>query len=289
MKSFRLIFIIIFTFVCGQSSFADHSIFWSEVKNKIKYVTEIQFSESLPHEFKRPKGVWQTVLEAKVEVAQIEKSFCLLHKVALNDQKGLLGFFEKSNGSCLTQILDLKNTIEMDGLKLLSDPKQSGLLKIEYFFKGKVRNVSIEFLNLKILRELSLKSYDTKKYKSSNFYRNKKGLIYLSSPLNILKKPSSENLQDRYLDKKQRFCHQFDMNCKEVMPFNCDSCKYGWYEVVGKGCPNGSPKVCGISQCGQRGEPACPRGYSIGSKNESGFCERGLKQIYDENEILICL
>ncbi len=105
------------------------------------------------------------------------------------------------------------------------------------------------------------------------------------------------NFTDTYLEKKSQVCQSVTPECV-LSPGICEMCRYGFYEVVRSNCVLGNPKLCGPNRCGERGEPACPRGFlwekgipkqACFDDSNAGFCRPGLKTVCDENKILICL
>ncbi len=105
------------------------------------------------------------------------------------------------------------------------------------------------------------------------------------------------NPTDDYLNKNLIKCHELNESCEIVQHFRCDQCRYGWFETVGGKCTGIKDKFCGRNHCGSKGQPACPRGqnynqfdFHVNCSNDSttGFCEKGLKTICDDN-VLICI
>jgi hypothetical protein len=91
-------------------------------------------------------------------------------------------------------------------------------------------------------------------------------------------------------------CHSVDAKCRSKKEYACDSCPYGFIEVVGGLCPKGGDKYCAPVSCGGVGEIACyrgsvhPAGYGkLACQNDSveGLCNFGLKTIC-QNGILFC-
>ena len=87
--------------------------------------------------------------------------------------------------------------------------------------------------------------------------------------------------------KSGALCHDFNEQCEEVIPFRCDLCRDGWFEVIGPSCPLGRKRFCGEDICGRKGKTACPRGfrYQVAKKKKwpckapptAVFCEDGLE------------
>ena len=104
-------------------------------------------------------------------------------------------------------------------------------------------------------------------------------------------------LGDRYSKGDLEICFQQNETCGNKGPDTCQQCKYGWYSIVDFNCPNGGSRICGQSNCGNRGEPACPRGKDFMElsrksqcflESKAGYCSPGLHTYCDQNNILIC-
>jgi hypothetical protein len=102
---------------------------------------------------------------------------------------------------------------------------------------------------------------------------------------------------DNYLDGTSKNCHKVNEKCESEEEFSCDQCRYGWYEVVPTKCALSGDKFCGIDKCGEKGFPACFRGYKFDKRqifsgctpeNNSAFCQKGLSVICDSKGVLIC-
>ncbi len=101
---------------------------------------------------------------------------------------------------------------------------------------------------------------------------------------------------NRYLGKiSDRFsrgtairCQQVNKNCETVGENRCGDCRYGWYEVVDFQCPQGGSKFCGQNRCGEKNEPACPRGIKVVPEEEAGICQSDLEPVLNADKILVC-
>lgn len=100
-----------------------------------------------------------------------------------------------------------------------------------------------------------------------------------------------------YPERTTQVCHNVSVDCVSSGSL-CQMCQFGSYEVVNSSCVVGNPRLCGPNRCGERGWPACPRGFSWENNiakqacfdgSQAGFCRPGLKTVCDENKILICL
>jgi hypothetical protein len=140
------------------------------------------------------------------------------------------------------------------------------------------------------------------KYSSSATVRKKEGMMFWPPGL---RGPELDEETSLWGEKTNNFlegtlvnCYEVDEKCQLVGEYNCDRCRYGWFEVVGKRrCPSGGPKFCRPNRCGERGWPACLRGYEFSGLSTlptcfdgsvAGFCQEGFTT-YCQNGILVCL
>ena len=100
---------------------------------------------------------------------------------------------------------------------------------------------------------------------------------------------------DRYKNGDAVLCHQFGPDCKEVFAFQCQRCRYGYFEVLTNICPGKTQKYCGRNRCGEFGEPACLRGFRhtnptslCTEKTPHAFCQIGLNVACNSKGELIC-
>lgn len=185
-----------------------------------------------------------------------------------------------------------------------------------------------EVHSLKIEYEInSEKNKNTKTHYSFSYIRNKKRLKYSYALYNLIQASREKyelndtsasiglipglslNLTDKciedigkrndsYIESRITFCHRVDKKCNNITKNTCNKCKFGFYEVVDFSCSQGGSKICGINNCGKKGEPACKRS-GISNMNPimnfcydgspAGFCQPGLLTICDGRGILICL
>lgn len=89
-------------------------------------------------------------------------------------------------------------------------------------------------------------------------------------------------------------CHDFNKLCQETVANFCSDCRYGWFSGAASECGDKVTKYCGISECGTKNMPACPRGETfteikglLGCQNESlsGFCQKGLVTVCENGQL----
>jgi hypothetical protein len=91
-------------------------------------------------------------------------------------------------------------------------------------------------------------------------------------------------------------CFQVDDGCN-VLKNNCNDCESGSMPIISSKCDKEYNKICSVTACGNRGAPACVRGYNYSGKvidtgcidgSSSGYCQGGLSAYCDERSILVC-
>lgn len=169
-----------------------------------------------------------------------------------------------------------------------------------------VNNLKVSFTQFKLLLEFDLEKGKNKieipmpnievglvheKYKALSEKSLKSGLKFLR-----LNEDSFDFGSNKYLGKiSDRFsrgtsirCQQVNKNCENVGENRCGECRYGWYEVVDFQCPQGGSKFCGQNHCGEKNEPACPRGVKVVPEEEAGICQSDLGPVLNVDKILVC-
>jgi hypothetical protein len=95
-------------------------------------------------------------------------------------------------------------------------------------------------------------------------------------------------LSDRFSNGSAIRCHHVTKDCESIGENRCDQCRYGWYEVVDFQCSQGGSKFCGQNHCGEKNEPACPRGVKVVYEDEAGICQNDLEPVLNADKILVC-
>ncbi len=104
---------------------------------------------------------------------------------------------------------------------------------------------------------------------------------------------------DRYKNGDVVACQRFGPNCREMIPFQCERCRYGQFEVLTRNCLGQTQKFCGRNRCGEVGGPACLRGFRhtnlkisadtlCREDNPYAFCQQGLKMVCNALGDLVC-
>ena len=95
-------------------------------------------------------------------------------------------------------------------------------------------------------------------------------------------------ISDRFSNGAAIRCQQINKDCEVVGENRCEQCRYGWYEVVDFQCSQGGSKFCGQNHCGEKNEPACPRGVKVVEPEDAGICQNDLIPTPNAEKILIC-
>ncbi|MCO4752958.1 MAG: hypothetical protein KC478_00680 [Bacteriovoracaceae bacterium] len=259
MRLLQLIITLIFISSCRDVDQKSSSY----LHDKFLSVYEvIELNERLvnANELKLAPGAWHSAMRLKARVNNFKTiDYCLLVKTPYEVEPGELKFVQAA-----------------------SDTKCS-----EYFFSPAIAQ-ALSFYNLKInyadyalsLR-LDKKSYD---YKFKNI-QSKALEISLGSL-------EYQGTPDRVLADGV-ICKKVEDDCSVSLD-QCNLCENGHYYVKNGHCSSSYSKVCGIDNCGAKGEPACIRGeVATGVKDYCiqdspvGFCS-GSARVACVNKLLIC-
>lgn len=287
-------------------------------------------------EIKSPSNAWQTLFNIKTIKAGswFEENYCLFYKIPYQElvksikevhnikkveldphNLGILKLIKLPQGKDCAELFNHSPIQELGhilSLKSYFNYSREVTLKIQYIDTTEMRlkntTWTFPFYNL-----LPGKIVGEENYLNESWTKNSPG----SSSISLTKVPGLKiqgislqknsnsgernimlgKFDDSYQDKNLIRCHELNENCEVVQHFRCDQCRYGWFETVGGKCPGIKDKFCGVSHCGEKGEPACPRGNSYNQfdsnlncadDSQAGFCAQGLKT-FCENNVLICL
>ena len=169
----------------------------------------------------------------------------------------------------------------------IKNPKDSRGQNIHWIFP--LYNIAADDIPSKVLNT----PHNPQRYASSRELTYLPGLKVMA-----LERFTYEQIEDsRILSKKDKLCHRVDKDCKQTVPYQCDECPGGWYEIRGNGCQGGGNKYCGINRCGEKNRPACNGGnlLSIHQKKEACFNNSPIGICSQEFEVeclnnqLVCL
>lgn len=217
-----------------------------------------------------PKNTW-------VEVFKFD-NWCAFYKTPYNKKMGVFRVVEKSSQKCHFDADGLFEKHDISSFKYTLLTKNKTTLRIQI----NTENTDYRLFNYRMDKK-KFNAFDNQ-LKSSFF-----GNVFVNGGL--------DSLKDKTLNDGQ-LCHGVNIECQDVVANKCDQCLHGSYEVVDFNCTQGGSKYCGQNKCGEKNQPACPRGYKVlDSKlptlcfngSPAGFCKPGLKTFCNDDGILVCL
>lgn len=257
-----------------------------KIYNEWLYTFKIQDLKVSNEVITRPPGIEQLLFKLLIpNVGGISlKTHCVYYQVPYKEIKGHLRVTELKNDVECTDTPTGESFIFIDSITDLRVEMQN--FKLQLDFKQKKAEKKWSFLMPNIANGLIHEKYQAVKERK------------LLSGLALLRvnEETFDNSTNKYLGKiSDRLsrgsairCQQVDKNCNDIGENRCDSCKYGWYQVVDYSCPQGGSKFCGQNHCGEKNEPACLRGTKIVEGVDSGICQSDLTPVYSADHILIC-
>lgn len=238
----------------------------------------------------QPPFTWRLVLK-------LDSQICLLYRTPLGDDLGVLRLVKSSQLPCTSEAFDeplIHELLQVKDLSLRPLPKRESFLEQEkeVLVQGAWMDQGFEWKLKYPYAALAKPAKKPEKLMSSASYQDNVLQLFHETQNTL------GTWDQRYSDGDFSFCHRVNQDCEDVQEYQCDRCRFGWVEVVDHFCPQGGSKICGRNRCGERGEPACPRGRSFLEENvdgpcftdsTAGFCGPGLSTSCDENGVLICI
>jgi hypothetical protein len=282
MKVSRLCIILIFLISCNEKKIDIHKRLVSTVfiqkLNKFNWGINIE----------KPENTKFSLLEVK---KLKENSFdyeydCLFIKTSFKDHHGSLFIATKIKHECRKQLhKKMTNFLNFKEISI-------SLLENSLVLKTDKKTIKILLLNLDLSKSRFMKRYSSNiktDFLSSGVHESP----FILAPILTLDEEKLFKYQSNSRVSKitpftisNKRCHSLDGKCRSKKEYACDSCPYGFIEVVGSLCERGGDKYCAPKSCGGIGEPACYRGQvhtsgpnKLACQNESieGFCNYGLK------------
>lgn len=266
MKKILLLFL--FT-ACVNSTFHEESYYL--LKEWI-YANQIKLIAATDEIIERPPGSELLLFQLKFQ----KKSHCVFYLVPFKSQLGKLIVVENKEMDSCPEASQQKGIVEINHLKKLKMTYANFNLQISFEREGLQEKLDFPLHNIK-------NGMIHQKFKSVKMLTLLPGLEFINSSRKFI-----GNLDDRFSNKRALRCHQVNSKCETVGDYRCLDCRYGWYEVSDYNCPQGGSKFCGQNHCGEKNEPACPRGYKLFQNEETGICQSDLLPVYNEDHILIC-
>lgn len=269
-------------------------------KNKQKSFAEVDYlitkewmyAQSVAHiknegaVIKRPPGVEILVLGLTIaeEGGLSLKNHCVYYHVPYKDSAGSLKITEVKKLQACPENADDQAWVLLSGLQDLSISMKDFRLTLNFSMDRQKRSIEVFLPNV----ELGLVHEKYSSLKEKRLYDGMKLLRLTDDSFDSSTNRHLGKLTDRFGHGTAIRCHKVDKNCQDVGENRCDDCRYGWYEVVDYQCPQGGSKFCGQNHCGEKNEPACPRGIKVISLEENGICQNDLEPVENADKVLVC-
>lgn len=259
-----------FTYLCSII-FLCNPNFELEINRLFTHSSDVNINSVLEssQSIEKPAGTWIVLIENKVK--------CLTYKTPFKEGLGILKIVEMNKGECQ---IDQNSSFTLSNIQKLSGyyNKKANEFSFQMTIQDQTKKYTIPLLN-KVVNK-----------KFERFDSNIDNVYFKNLLL--------EEYTAQAPIKDGELCYGVNSSCSTVVANKCASCENGFYEVIDFNCPGGGSRYCGANKCGQKNEPACPRGYEIlESKLSSlcfdgspaGYCAPGLHTYCNEDKILICL
>ncbi len=259
---------------------------------EMKLASEWLYAYSL-EEFKlndvvieRPPGISQLLFRMKIPVENglAIKTHCVYYQVPYKKITGKLSVEELKTDSACPETESGDSWFSFEKINKLKVTLENSHLHFDFENEGK--KISWAFLLANLEGNLIHDKYEPQKEK-----KWRSGLTFLRTDAETFLNQNNKylgKLSDRMSNGTAIRCQQVDKNCNNVGEYRCDDCRYGWYSIVDYNCPQGGSKFCGQNHCGEKGEPACPRGIKVVDESEAGICQSDLTAVMNADHILIC-
>lgn len=315
MKFLLLFFFLLLSCVPEKSSLKDLELFLNN-----NWVEALSIESTYPESFypgksiTKPQMTWKTLLKVKLK----DSVHCMFYRIPhkrLSKGEGILKITELGNNESCERVLERGELIKITGIKHLkiyfTAKEERNLIQKTKFkpfhlylsaTKTNVGEIAIELPLFNILKRktinpnrLGSKKFEFKKYDEPWKETMHPGMQVFMGDFSPVKKQIKSS--PSYKVGRVDYCYKVNSSCEKEIEFNCERCEEGFYSVVDYNCKGGGSKLCGISHCGDRGEPACPRGSSFSEEgsqincfkgSSAGICNSGLETYCDENKILVC-
>ncbi len=262
----------------------------------------------------KPQMTWKTLLKVKLR----DSTHCLFYRIPhkrLSKGEGILKITSLGSSDDCTRVLEKRELFKIEGIKHLklyfTSTTEKNLIQKTKFkpfhlylsaSKTNQGELLIELPLFNILKEetinpnrLGSRDFQFKKYDEPWKRTMFKGMQVFNGDFELEKSKKAKVIN--YKEGRVDYCYRVNSECKPIIEYECGRCEQGWYSVVDFNCKGGGSKLCGISDCGNRGQPACPRGSRYSDEGSSlncfkgsvsGICNKGLETYCDENKILVC-
>ena len=234
----------------------------------------------------RPPGLEQLLLRLIIpnQGGVKLKTHCVYYQVPYKKIMGHLKITELKNETECPEASSGSTWLELDKISNLLVKLENFKLNLEFSFNNKKQTWS--FLLPNIEDGLIHEKYQA--VKERKLYPGLSILRISEDSFDVVRSKYLGKINDRFSLGSAIRCQQIDKKCAPVGENRCDECAYGWYQVVDYSCPHISSKFCGQNHCGEKNEPACPRGLKIGDGSDSGICQSDLNAVFNGDHILVC-
>ena len=251
------------------------------------YAYSLDKLKSNDMELTRPPGVEQLVMELKIpqKGGLSLKTHCVYYLVPYKEKKSHFKIMETNGVDSCSETSEIGLPfISISGVNNLKVTFKNFRLSLEFIKGGDKQKIEIPMPNIEagLVHE---------KYRPIKEKKMLSGLSFLRLGDNSFDFASNKyvgKLSDRFSRGSAIRCQQVDKDCQTVGENRCEQCRYGWYEVVDFQCQNGGSKFCGQNHCGEKNEPACPRGVKVVGIEDAGICQSDLESIANSDKILVC-
>ena len=213
------------------------------------------------------------------------KTHCVYYKVPYKNMLGILKIQELKNEEKCPQNSSENLWAEVSGIENFN-PRIENFKLILEFDKNKKKTLwSIPLVNISagIIHEKYQSAQEKKLYPLLTILRTTEGNTSLLDSYYI------GRISDSFSNGQMKRCYQVNKECAQVGEDLCDRCRYGYFEVVDYNCPKGGSRFCGQNHCGEKNEPACPRGSKLAVEDSDlGICQNDLTAVRNSDHILIC-
>jgi hypothetical protein len=265
----KILIFLLFLFGCNKSNLDE--LKYNLLKEWI-YADQVKINIKNDYIVDRPPGAEILIAELKFT----HKTQCVYYLVPFKNKLGAITIAENKNIESCPETNQQPPLYEINNVKDLKLSFIQSNLKLSFIRENKKDILDFNFYNIKngIIHE---------KFKSQRVLSLLPGLTLVSASKNLI-----GQLSDRFSNRHALRCQQINNKCETVGEFRCDECHFGWYEVADYNCPQGGSKFCGQNHCGEKNEPACPRGYKLYENEDTGICQGDLQAVYNEDHILVC-
>lgn len=285
MNKVVLLTVVLILMSCSQHKSNWNAFDYSLTKDWI-FAQEIADLKVKDQEITRPPGALQLILSLLIpgEGGLSLSRHCVYYKVPYKQTLGTLSITKNEGKESCPEIPQEKIWMSLEDVSHLTLSYNHFQLVMKLKWENTDRVLSLPLVNVR--EGKSHKKFSPEKEKSlypgMNFLRlNEESFDYGSN--RYLGK-----LSDRFSNGSAIRCHQVNKDCESIGENRCEECRYGWYEVVDYQCPQGGSKFCGQNHCGEKNEPACPRGIKAEEAEDIGICQSDLEPVLNADKILVC-